>query len=99
MKIFPAIDLYEGKAVRLYKGRYDDLTVYSDDPAQIGEDFATKGAEAIHIVDLEGARDGTRRISKSYAKSSVAADCFARSAAASEAWRLSTDTWTPGWTV
>ena len=58
MKIFPAIDLYEGKAVRLYKGRYDDLTVYSDDPAQIGEDFAAKGAEAIHIVDLEGARDG-----------------------------------------
>lgn len=58
MKIFPAIDLYEGKAVRLYKGRYDDMTVYSDDPPQISEDFAAKGAGAIHIVDLEGARDG-----------------------------------------
>ena len=58
MKIFPAIDLYEGKAVRLFKGRYDEMTVYSDDPAEIGRDFAGKGAGFIHIVDLEGARDG-----------------------------------------
>lgn len=59
MKIFPAIDLYEGKAVRLFKGRYDDMTVYSENPPQIGKDFAAKGAEFIHIVDLEGARDGS----------------------------------------
>lgn len=59
MKLFPAIDLYEGKAVRLYKGRYDDMTVYSDDPGSIGEDFARAGASHIHIVDLEGAREGT----------------------------------------
>lgn len=59
MKIFPAIDLYEGKAVRLYKGRYDDMTVYSYHPEEIALDFAGCGAGYIHIVDLEGARDGS----------------------------------------
>ena len=59
MKIFPAIDLYDGKAVRLFKGRYDEMTIYSDDPPSIGRDFAAKGAQGIHIVDLEGARDGS----------------------------------------
>lgn len=59
MHIFPAIDLYEGKAVRLYKGDYDRMTVYSEDPPAIGEEFAAAGAEYIHIVDLEGAREGT----------------------------------------
>ena len=44
MLLFPAIDLYEGKAVRLYKGRYDDMTIYSEDPGAIGEDFAACGA-------------------------------------------------------
>lgn len=56
MFIFPAIDLYEKKAVRLYRGDYQQMTVYSDDPARIGEDFAAKGAGHIHIVDLEGAK-------------------------------------------
>ncbi len=59
MHIFPAIDLYEGKAVRLYKGRYDEMTIYSEDPPAVGEEFAACGAEHIHIVDLEGARLGT----------------------------------------
>lgn len=59
MLLFPAIDLYEGKAVRLYKGRYDEMTVYSKDPGAIGEDFAACGASHIHIVDLEGAKAGT----------------------------------------
>ena len=59
MLLFPAIDLYEGKAVRLFKGRYDDMTVYSEDPGSIGEDFAACGARCIHIVDLEGAKAGT----------------------------------------
>lgn len=59
MIIFPAIDIYEGKAVRLFKGRYDEMTVYSDDPPSIGKDFALAGAEHIHIVDLEGARSGS----------------------------------------
>lgn len=59
MKLFPAIDLYEGKAVRLYKGDYTQMTVYSDDPASIAADFAASGATCIHIVDLEGAKSGT----------------------------------------
>ncbi len=58
MNIFPAIDLYEGKAVRLLRGDYENMTVYSDDPASIAEDFAKKGAKFLHAVDLEGARDG-----------------------------------------
>ena len=59
MILFPAIDLYEGKAVRLFKGRYDDMTIYSEDPGSIGEDFKACGASHIHIVDLEGAKEGT----------------------------------------
>lgn len=59
MKLFPAIDLYEGKAVRLYKGDYTQMTVYSNDPASIAADFAASGATCIHIVDLEGAKSGT----------------------------------------
>ena len=56
MKIFPAIDLYDKKAVRLYKGDYDKMTVYSERPWEIAEDFAAKGASCIHLVDLEGAK-------------------------------------------
>ncbi len=59
MKIFPAIDLYKGKAVRLYKGDYERVTVYSDNPASLARDFEAAGAEYIHVVDLEGAKDGT----------------------------------------
>ena len=58
MNIFPAIDLYEGRAVRLYKGDYAQLTVYSDDPPSLARDFAARGASFLHVVDLEGARDG-----------------------------------------
>ena len=59
MKIFPAIDLFDKKAVRLYKGNFDEMTVYSNDPPEIARDFKAAGAEWIHVVDLEGARDGT----------------------------------------
>ena len=59
MKIFPAIDLYDGKAVRLYKGDYAQMTVYSENPIEIARDFESKGAKYIHMVDLEGAKDGT----------------------------------------
>lgn len=59
MKIFPAIDLYAQKAVRLYKGDYAQMTVYSDDPVSIALDFEKKGATCIHVVDLEGAKNGT----------------------------------------
>lgn len=58
MLIFPAIDLYEGRAVRLYKGDYAKMTVYSEDPAAVARDFAAQGARQMHTVDLEGARDG-----------------------------------------
>ena len=56
MIILPAIDLYDGKAVRLFKGRYDEMTVYSDDPPSIGEDFAGMGAGHIHIVEDSSVR-------------------------------------------
>ena len=59
MYIFPAIDLFDGKAVRLLKGDYDKMTVYSDNPLKIAAKFAAEGAEYIHIVDLEGAKYGT----------------------------------------
>ena len=59
MLIFPAIDLYAGEAVRLFKGDYAQKTVYSTDPVQVAQDFRTAGAGQIHLVDLEGARSGT----------------------------------------
>lgn len=59
MILFPAIDLYEGKAVRLFKGDYAQMTVYSERPWEIALDFKEKGATHIHIVDLEGAKLGT----------------------------------------
>ena len=59
MLIYPAIDLFEGKAVRLFKGDYAQMTVYSDNPPEIAETFASCGATHMHIVDLEGAKDGT----------------------------------------
>ena len=59
MILFPAIDLYEGKAVRLYKGDYAQMTVYSEHPEEIALDFAAKGATHAHLVDLEGAKSGT----------------------------------------
>ena len=58
MDIYPAIDLFGGKAVRLYKGDYAQMTVYSDCPADVARDFAAAGASHIHLVDLEGAKTG-----------------------------------------
>ena len=58
MHIFPAIDLYGGKAVRLYKGDYAQMTVYNDDPSAVAEDFCRAGAKYLHLVDLEGAKTG-----------------------------------------
>ena len=59
MKLYPAIDLYEGKAVRLYKGEYQQMTVYNENPVEVALDFQNAGAECIHLVDLEGAKFGT----------------------------------------
>ena len=58
MIIFPAIDIVGGKAVRLFKGDYSQMTVYSDDPAAVAADFVKCGADHLHLVDLEGAKDG-----------------------------------------
>ena len=58
MNIFPAIDLYEGKAVRLFKGDYAQMTVYSENPTAVARDFEAAGATHIHLVDLEGAKNG-----------------------------------------
>ncbi len=58
MKIFPAIDLFKGRAVRLLHGDYNRMTTYSEKPAEVAQSFSEAGAEYIHIVDLEGARDG-----------------------------------------
>jgi hypothetical protein len=59
MIIYPAIDLYDGKAVRLFKGDYAQMTVYSDNPPEIAEAFIKAGARRIHTVDLEGAKEGS----------------------------------------
>lgn len=59
MILFPAIDLFDGKAVRLYKGDYAQMTVYSAHPPSVARDFVERGATHIHIVDLAGAKDGT----------------------------------------
>ena len=59
MKLFPAIDIYNGCAVRLFKGDYNQMTVYSDNPPLFAAEFAAKGADCLHLVDLEGAKLGT----------------------------------------
>ena len=58
MHIFPAIDLFGGKAVRLFKGDYNQMTVYSDNPLNVARDFEQCGAQYLHVVDLEGAKSG-----------------------------------------
>ena len=59
MILFPAIDLFDHKAVRLYKGDYQSMTVYSTNPIKVARDMEAAGATHIHMVDLEGAKDGT----------------------------------------
>ena len=58
MKLFPAIDLFNGKAVRLFKGDYQNMTIYSEHPEEIAIDFYNSGAQCMHVVDLEGAKSG-----------------------------------------
>ena len=59
MNIFPAVDIYDGKVVRLYKGDYEKMTVYGDSPLAVAREFEKKGAKFIHMVDLEGAKTGS----------------------------------------
>lgn len=58
MLIWPAVDVLDGRCVRLYQGSYDDVTEHARDPAAVAEAFAREGARALHVVDLDGARDG-----------------------------------------
>lgn len=58
MELFPAIDLRDGQAVRLFQGDYDQMTVYSSNPADVARTFKKKGARNLHLVDLDGAKDG-----------------------------------------
>ncbi len=58
MKLFPAIDLKDKQVVRLYKGDYNQMTVYGTNPLETAKDFKAKGAEYLHVVDLDGAKDG-----------------------------------------
>src|SRR3954462_3381400 len=60
MQIWPAIDLRGGKCVRLVQGDYSRETVYGDDPAEMARRWVAEGAECLHLVDLDGARDGKR---------------------------------------
>ncbi len=76
MIIFPAIDLYEGKAVRLYKGDYNNMTVYSHKPEEVALSFRKSGADHLHLVDLEGARDGSTPNIKTIKKIRNTTDAF-----------------------
>ena len=59
MLLFPAIDMFDHKAVRLFKGDYQQMTVYSKDPLSVAKRFEDSGAKWVHLVDLQGAKDGT----------------------------------------
>lgn len=76
MIIFPAIDLFEGKAVRLFKGDYAQMTVYSENPVEVALDFKAAGATHIHLVDLEGAKEGTTPNLDTVCKIKAAAGLF-----------------------
>lgn len=58
LELIPAIDLLDGKVVRLHQGRYDEATLYADDPAAAAQGFESAGAHRLHVVDLDGAREG-----------------------------------------
>ncbi len=58
MLIIPAIDIKNGRCVRLTQGKFDDITIYSDDPVQVAKGFERDGADLIHVIDLDGAKTG-----------------------------------------
>ena len=58
MKLFPAIDLLGGQAVRLLRGDYSEVTVYDKEPLKLAQSFRDQGATWLHLVDLDGARSG-----------------------------------------
>ena len=76
MKIFPAIDIYEGKAVRLLKGDYNNMTIYDNDPVNIVKKFMASGAKYVHLVDLEGAKTGETPNMETIKRIIDNCDCF-----------------------
>jgi phosphoribosylformimino-5-aminoimidazole carboxamide ribotide isomerase len=64
VKIIPAIDLHEGKCVRLYKGDFDKVTHYSDQPLEVARAYAALSVDDLHIVDLDGARTGSQQTAR-----------------------------------
>ncbi len=72
MQLIPAIDLKDGRCVRLLEGRFEDKTEYSADPVALASDYARAGAEWVHLVDLDGARDGHRSNSEIIARMTAA---------------------------
>ena len=102
MILFPAIDMYKGNAVRLLRGDYEQVTVYHDRPEEVAAGFLLAGASNLHLVDLEGARDGgtpnydtVLRILRTWRRPPLS-PCSPRSAAASAARISRRNTWTPG---
>lgn len=83
MKLYPAIDLRGGQAVRLYQGDYDQMTVYNADPTAQAREFIAAGAKYLHVVDLDGAKDDTTANMTTIAAIAKQAGCLSRSAAAS----------------
>ena len=92
MNIFPAIDLYEGRAVRLYKGDYQQMTVYDPEPLNTAKKFEAAGARYLHMVDLEGAKTGGTPTPTRCARSSRTPACSSNWAAAYAPWRSSRST-------
>ena len=76
MYLYPAIDLVQGKAVRLFKGDYAQMTVYSDDPVAVAKNFQAAGSKHIHLVDLEGAKSGIPENLKTIQKIIAETDLF-----------------------
>ena len=62
MKLIPAVDIFEGKCVRLFQGKYNKSTTYSDSPIEMALKWMELGADILHIADLEGALSGTSKI-------------------------------------
>lgn len=76
MKILPAIDIRDGRAVRLLRGDYDKMTVYNDDPVSVAQGFSSCGAKYLHVVDLDGAKDGETSNFDLISRIIAAADMF-----------------------
>jgi len=75
MNLYPAIDLYEGKVVRLTRGDYSQKKIYSENPAEMAKEWESQGAAWIHVVDLEGAKTGVMKNRKSLAAIRKSVQC------------------------